>query len=188
MRALSSTLILTAAFAAAAGPAAAQDRGGLFVGFGAGWGSAKISCDNCGDSEREGSITGQVRVGTTLSERLSVGAELNGWFDEENDDRASLFLATAAFYFYPAERGLFVKGGVGLARTDFEVATQTLSGMGLGVMAGAGYDFAIGTSTAITPTATVWYGKPGDLELDGIPVITGFSNNVFEVGVGITFY
>jgi hypothetical protein len=176
--------------ALAAGPAGAQTREGFFVGFGAGYGWAKVDCDECdlGESEREASVTAHVRLGTTLTERLSVGAELNGWFDSEDEDNVALFNVTGAFYLYPADSGLFIKAGAGLSRADFDLGGEELSGMGWGVMAGVGYDIPIGDTTAVTPVATFWYGKPGDLQFEDIPVLTGFKHNVFEIGVGVTFY
>lgn len=190
MRALSMLMVTTAAVALAAPPAQAQVRDGFFVGVGAGWGSAKIDFDGLDLDDREGALTGNIRVGTAIGDRTLAGLELNGWFDSEEGNSLSLFNTTVALYFYPADSGLFVKGGVGLSRADVEVADldENVSGIGWGVMAGLGYDIAIGDSTAVTPMATFWYGKPGNLKLDDIDVIQEFSHNVFEAGVAITFY
>ncbi|HET8644023.1 MAG TPA: outer membrane beta-barrel protein [Vicinamibacteria bacterium] len=187
MRSFSTLLI--AAVAALAGPSAqAQTRDGFFVGFGAGWGSASVGSDAGDADEREGSVTAHARVGTAIGDRTLAGVELNGWFDSEDDASLSLFNTTVALYFYPADSGLFVKGGAGLSRADFELGGDNASGIGWGLMAGLGYDFAISDSTAVTPMATFWYGKPGNLKLDGIEVLQGFNHNVVEVAVGITFY
>jgi hypothetical protein len=191
MRALSTLLITAAALALAGGTASAQSRDGFFVGAGLGWGSAKANADefDLGQNDRQGSWTLNLRVGKTLSERLGVGAELNGWFDEEDGDGVALFNTTVAAYYYPSGNQLFAKVGVGLSRADFDIGSERVSGLGLGFMAGVGYDIPIGSgSTAFTPQATFWYGKPGDLSLDDIEVLHGFRHNVFELGVGITFY
>jgi hypothetical protein len=162
-------------------------RDGFFLGFGAGLGWAKVSDDE-GPSDRDGSWTVNLRLGKAIGDRMLAGAELNGWFESEEDVSVSLFDATLALYYYPVDDGVFVKGGLGLSRGDVDVGSETASGIGVGVMLGVGYDFAIGTSTAVTPTATFWWGKPGDLSIDDIPIIPGFKHNVFEIGVGITFY
>ena len=188
MRSLSMLLITTAALAVAAPAVHAQTRDGFFVGAGAGWGSAKVDSDDSDGGSREGSFTANIRVGTAIGDRTLAGVELNGWFDSENDVSVSLFNTTVALYYYPADNGLFVKGGVGLSRADFDVGNETASGIGWGVMAGVGYDVQIGDSTAVTPMATFWYGKPGDLKIEGIEVIRGFKHNVFEAGVAISFY
>ncbi len=187
MRALSTLLITTAALGLA-GTAQAQTRDGLFVGAGVGWGWGRAEADDIGQSDRQGDLTAQVRVGTTLSDRLLVGAELNGWFHSEEGDSVTLFNACAAAYYYPAESGLFLKGGLGLSRADFDIGGETENGIGWGLMAGVGYDIPIGRSTAVTPVATYWFGKPGTLKFEDIDVVHNFKHNVFEVGVGITFY
>jgi len=187
MRILSTLLITTAALALGGG-ASAQTRDGFFVGVGAGWGSAKVESEDLDSTGRQGSWTANLRVGTTFGDRLLVGAELNGWFDSEAGESVSLFNTTLALYYYPADSGLFLKGGVGLSRADFDLGDETVSGLGWGVMAGLGYDIPIGNSTAVTPVATFWYGKPGDLTIEDIDILHGFKHNVFELGVGITFY
>lgn len=188
MRILSMLLITAAALAAAAPAASAQTRDGFFVGFGAGWGSAGLDAEGADESDREGSVTANVRLGTAIGDRTLVGLELNGWFDSEDEVSTSLFNTSLALYFYPSDSGLFLKGGAGLSRTDFDGPGEDISGIGWGVMAGIGYDIAISDSAAVTPVATYWYGKPGDLEIEDIPVVRGFSHNVVEIGVSLTFY
>jgi hypothetical protein len=185
---LRSTILITLAALAGAGSASAQTRDGFFLGGGLGYGWGKVEADEFGDSDREGGLTLNLRLGTTLSTRLGVGVELNGWFDSEEGDSVSLYNATVAAYVYPSDAGLFVKGGLGLARAGFDIEDNDLSGVGFGFMLGAGYDFAIGDSLAVTPQFTAWFGSPGDLKVDDIDVLHGFKHNVFEIGVGITFY
>jgi hypothetical protein len=188
MRRLSTLLITTAVLAVGGGSASAQTRDGIFVGAGAGWGSAKVEADEVDSPDRRGSWTLNLRVGRPLSERLLVGAELNGWFDSEDDDSVSLFNGSLAFYYYPTERPLFVKAGVGLARADFDIGDESVSGVGLGFMAGLGYDIPISGNTSLTPMVAFWLGKPGDLSVDDIEVLRGFKHNVIELGVAVTFY
>lgn len=177
--------LIAVAVLSSLGSAQAQTRGGFFLGLGAGWGSAKTDCDSCqGGRDRQDSVATHLRVGTTLSERLALGVELNGWFHTN----ISLIGATAAFYLYPNDQGLFFKAGVGLSRDDVPLGSETLAGVGWGAMAGIGYDIPIGSSFAVTPVATFRYAQPGDLRLDGETILSGFKHNVIEVGVGLTFY
>jgi hypothetical protein len=113
---------------------------------------------------------------------------MNGWFDSENGDDVSLFDTTIAAYYYPTRRPLFVKGGIGLSRADFESQGVKVHGIGAGLMLGAGYDVEIGHRTAITPLATLWLGKPGDLSFEDVDILHGFKHNVFELGVAVSFY
>jgi hypothetical protein len=187
MHRLATLLITTAVLAAGSGSASAQTRDGIFVGAGLGWGSGKVEADE-GEADRRGSWTLNLRVGRPLSDRLLVGAELNGWFDSEDEDSVSLFNGSLAAYYYPTDMPLFVKAGLGLARADFDIGGESAAGVGLGLMAGVGYDIPIGRSTAVTPMATFWMGKPGDLSVDDIEVVHGFKHNVIELGVAVTFY
>jgi hypothetical protein len=197
MRKLSTTLITTAAALALTGTASAQTRHGFFFGGGIGYGSGDASTEETRgdlsqigglDSGREGGLTINLRLGKTISPRLALGAELNGYFRSEDLADISLFNATAAFYLYPADAGFFVKGGLGLARANFSLDNDDLSGLGFGAMVGVGYDFAIGESLAVTPQAAYWFGSPGDMSVDDIDILHGFRHNVIEVGVGITLY
>jgi hypothetical protein len=59
-----------------------QGRKGFWIGFGGGYGSADIHCDGC-DGDRQGSFTGSFKLGGTLSDKVLLGVESNGWFKEE---------------------------------------------------------------------------------------------------------
>jgi hypothetical protein len=200
MRPFTGVLAAAAALALTCGTAHAQTRDGFFIGLGAGVGSAKVTCDGCeGDTDgavglsRETSFTGHVRLGKTITSRFAVGAELNAWLKKDDFDISThLFDATAAVYVYPNDEGLFVKAGAGLSRVEVklggDLGDASVSGTGLGLMAGVGYDVGIGRTTAITPMVTYWYGKPGELKIEGVPLLVGVKHNVIEFGVGISFY
>ena len=196
MRQLSTILITTAALALA-GNASAQTRHGFFFGGGLGYGSGDASTEETRadlsqigglDSGREGGLTVNLRGGKTLSPRLAVGLELNGYHRSQDLVNISLYNLSAAFYLYPRDAGLFVKGGVGLARARFRFEGDDLTGLGLGAMLGVGYDYPIGASLAITPQVAYWFGSPGDMAIDDINILHGFRHNVIEVGVGVTLY
>lgn len=194
MRRLSSVPAAAAALALTCGSAHAQTRDGFFVGLGAGFGSAKVTCDDCDlNADRETSFTGHVRLGKTITSRFAVGAELNAWLKKDDFDVSThLFDVTAAVYVYPNDEGLFVKAGAGLSRAEVklggDLGDASVSGTGLGLMAGIGYDVGIGRTTAVTPMVTYWYGKPGELKIEGVPLLVNVKHNVIEVGVGISFY
>ena len=201
MRPLSICLAAAATLALGAGAAQAQTRDGFFAGLSVGFGSARVGCGNCDlvpggadtnlGEDREGGFAGHLRVGKTLSTRLAVGAELDGWVKSyEFDSSVRLWDATLAFYLYPRDQGLFVKGGVGVSHITVKLGDldASLGGTGLGLMAGLGYDFAVGHSMAVTPTVTYWYGKPGSLSLEGVDLAADVSHNVIEIGVGFSFY
>ena len=60
-----------------------QARQGFWIGLGGGYGSAGVSCDGC-DGDREGAFAGSFKLGGTLSERVLLGVESNGWIKEQD--------------------------------------------------------------------------------------------------------
>src|SRR5438046_6131913 len=73
---------LIAAFSCAASAARAQypqRRDGFWIGFGLGYGSANIKCDQCVDSSGVGGVTGFVKLGGTPSRNVLIGGAINVW-------------------------------------------------------------------------------------------------------------
>src|SRR5437899_11166320 len=71
---------LLAAFSCAASAAQAQypqRRDGFWIGFGLGYGSANLKCDQCVDSSGVGGVTGFVKLGGTPSRHVLVGGGHN---------------------------------------------------------------------------------------------------------------
>lgn len=162
-RILSSALVLLALTASAA---AAQEesarRQGFWFNIGLGYGSADFNCDNCGSTDREGSVAGNIAAGGTLSPQLLLGVESNGWYKDESGIKSTFGNLAAVAYFYPsAGSNLFLKGGVGLSAYKFENGSS-VDDTGLGLLAGIGYDLPIGKSLSITPTAAFNFGMMGD--------------------------
>jgi len=169
-----------------------QARQGFWIGFGVGYGSAGVNCDDCG-GEREGSFTGSFKLGGTLSDKVLLGVESNGWLKEQEGVTLTLGSFTGTVTFYPqASSGFFLKGGVGLSyiSTDFKDGSlsASLSKTGWGVLAGAGYDIRVGRNISITPAVNYYYGKPGDLDFEGETVLGGWSQDVVSFEIGITFH
>lgn len=187
MRTLPTLLIATTALAVGSG-ATAQTRKGSFIGVGTSWSWGEVKAAGASMSgDTFGTLP--IRLGGKIGERMLLGGELSHW-DASDEDRANYGNHYGlALYYYPAEAGIFLKGGLGLSRAHVGRADLgSASGTGLGVMLGAGYDIPIGTRTAITPIATFWFGGPDELSTDGGQVVTGFRHNVIDVAVGITFY
>ena len=168
-----------------------QERQGFWIGFGAGYGSASVNCDDCDfGGEREGSFTGFLKLGGTLNERVLLGVEGNAWIKEENGFTLTLGSFTGTVTLYPqASSGFFLKGGVGLSYVDMREGSLSVSvsKTGWGVLAGIGYDLRVGRNISITPSVNYYYGQPGDLSFEG-ETIGGWKQNVIDVGIGITFH
>jgi hypothetical protein len=184
------SLLLSSADAWAGHP---QERTGFWIGFGVGYGSAGVNCDDCDLDERESSFTGFFKLGGTLNERVLLGMESNGWFKEEDGGTLILGSVTGTVTFYPsATGGFFLKGGVGLSYIDTEFREGSFSvGLdktGWGVLAGIGYDVRVGRNFSLTPTVNYYYGKPGDIAFEGEAVFGGWSQNVVSFELGLTFH
>jgi hypothetical protein len=174
-------------------PARAQGHGmrhGFWFGFGFGYGSANVSCDSCGSGPRVGGTSGFLKFGGALNPHLSLGAAADGWTHTSAAVTESLGNLTASLYYYPrASSGLFVEGGVGIS--SYQVNTSPLvSGTGLGLTAGLGYDLPLGPTVSLTPRVAYAYGAVGNLNYSdtGSTLTTGWKQNLLSVGVGVTFH
>ncbi|HEX9631015.1 MAG TPA: hypothetical protein VGA02_01025 [Gemmatimonadales bacterium] len=179
LRRLTFAVALTAGLMPLAGPLGAQgleavnrhERKGFFIGFGFGYGGLSAE----GADGTEGGVSGMLRIGGTLSQKLLIGVETNGWTKSEGGATLSFGTLTGAVQFYPAANaGFFLSGGAGLA-------TITLTGFdpeyGLGVLLGLGYDARVGRNFSITPFLNGFASS-----------IEGTTVSVGQLGVGVTFH
>ena len=174
-------LALAAITACLAGAALAQQsrqpvlRHGFWFSGGLGYGT--LGCQGC--SGREGSISGNLSLGGTLSPRVLLGVSTNGWTKSDSGSTLTVAAITAAVRFYPsATGGFFLTGGLGLGTVSagingFGSASQTGGAMLLGL----GYDIPIGRSVSLTP---YWNGYA--------LTYSGGDANVGQLGLGITVH
>ena len=179
-----------AALTAAAPPLAGQrpqTREGFWIGFGFGAGSARETCDGCGDTTVTGA-TGFVKLGGTLNDKVLLGGELMVWTKDYNPGTETLGSATFIVQYYPAVRsGFFVKGGVGFSDYDFRNGAS-VTGAGPGITLGVGYDIRVARNFSITPTIDFWGGSPGDLKSGSSTVATGWKQTVADFNLSVTFH
>lgn len=176
MRHASRSLALLAAAALALVPALSaqgrpQTREGFWIGFGFGYGS--LGCEGCG--EREGAVSGYLKMGGTVGPHLLLGGETNGW--TRNYSAGTLTVGNVSFtaYYYPTPAsGFFLRGGVGLASFQLEGFDAET---GLGLVVGGGYDIRVGTNISITPVVNFNWGS-----------INGGGQDVIQVALGVTFH
>ena len=169
-------LILGTSVASAQKP---QTRKGFWIGFGFGWGSYGISCDGCSGLGREGSYTGHLRMGGTISPHLLLGGEVDGWSKSESGSTISAGNVTLDAYYYPQPAGgFFLNGGVGFSRVEASGGGSSAGETGPGITLGLGYDLRVGTNVSVTPIGSWVWGNPE----------SGFSHNFYQFGVGVTFH
>jgi hypothetical protein len=155
-----------------------QSRKGFWIGFGLGYGSLGFSCEGC-VSDREGALSGHLKMGGTISPKLLLGGELNGWTKDDGtgtNTQVTAGNASFAAYFYPAPAGgFFFKGGLG-------VSSLSVSGFdretGVGFILGGGYDLHVSSNMSITPFLNMNWGHP----------VSGLSQNVYQMGAGLTWH
>jgi hypothetical protein len=168
--------LLTAVLATTAFAQQAQKREGLWVGGGMGYGSLGLSCEGCGDIDREGGVSGFAKIGGTLRQNILLGVEMNGWTKSEGVGRVTMGNMSGAAYWYPMPtQGLFIKAGAGYSVLAVDDGIDTSSDNGFGLLGGVGYDLRVGRNLSITPVANYFRGA-----------FEGGSANVLQLGVGVT--
>jgi hypothetical protein len=148
-----------------------QRHQGIYATFGLGYGSAKVACDQCGDTGRTGDLTGFLNVGGALSQSILLGAEVTG-----------------VVSWYPSTReGFFIKGGLGFGfirgDQDTDQGIIFFDKAGVGYQLGLGYDMRIQRNLSVTAVANFYGGSVGDIE-----AIRNVSFNVLQFMAAVTFH
>lgn len=162
---------------------------GIYATTGLGYGLAKVSCDQCGSSDRTGDLTAFLHVGGALSQSILLGGEVTAWskVTESNDNRA-VGTVNAVLTWYPSTReGFFIKGGVGLGYLRGDQDTDTgpifFDKGGVGYQLGLGYDLRIERNLSVTAVANWFGGNVGD-----IGAIRNVTFNVIQLMAAVTFH
>jgi hypothetical protein len=155
-----------------------QTRQGFFISFGFGAGS--LGCDECqdadGDDERVNGVNFQLRAGGTLSQRLLIGGEVNGFTKSENDATLTVTNIGPILQFYPsAQGGFFLKGGLGLATAEFEFAGLSVEDEGFGITLGLGFDARVGRNFALTPYFDILSSSFDGVNFNQVAIGLGFT-------------
>jgi hypothetical protein len=133
------------------GPAA-DSRQGLWGSLGLGQGGVWLRCGVCDDDRKAGGLTGYLRGGTTVSERLLIGVDATYWRRNEEDVLEQATGLTGAAYWYPKPRhGYYLKFGLGYSwyrGTDEQIALT--SGL-LSAVSGAGYEMRVNPRVSLVP-------------------------------------
>jgi hypothetical protein len=150
-------------------------RQGFWFNVGLGWGS--LGCDNC--DGREGSYSGGLALGGTLSQKVLLGGGTNGWYKSEGGATLTVGVLTAQVRFYPSRTGgFFLLGGLGVGtiRADVDYYGSD-SESGFAALLGLGYDIRVGKNVSLTP---FW---------NGFAVTTSNADaNVGQIGLGVTIH
>ena len=149
-------------------------RDGFWFSGGLGYGS--LGCDGCTD--REGSLSADLSLGGTLSQRWLIGVGSSSWTKTEQGVRLTVATLDARVRFYPSTTGgFFLTGGVGAGsmRGDFGGISATETGVG--TILGLGWDIRIASNASVTP---YWNGFA--MKNDNADA------NVGQAGIAITIH
>lgn len=168
-------LLATASVARAAGPGDPPGRWWFGVELGAGQLHQTV-LDFSQDSVR---FYANFAGGVTVNPQLLVGVEIGGWLLEASDwedpyrgAAISPLFVTARIY--PSEMSTFhLRLGGGLVNA-WDNAWGT-SDWGTGFELGAGYDVRVGSRVYVTPFATFFDGKIGELDVRAFTAGVGFN-------------
>src|SRR5262245_30937851 len=168
-------------------------RSGFWIGFGAGYGSARVDCDGCGNSDREGSVSGYLRLGGTLNRHVLLGARVNGWTKEQSGTRVTLGNGSGTLTLYPgAYSGFFLEVGFGVAWIHTSVREGafdvSVNKAGFGLTSTIGWDLRVGRNFSLTPSLSYYYGRPGDISVERVVVLPNVTQGVWEIALGFTFH
>ena len=184
----------------------AQVRKGFWISFGAGYGSAQARCDQCLSGSREGSFSGTIRLGGTLGEHWLLGWEGSGWLKNNASgwlpgyvgaDRTLGTSSLIALYYPKPSSGFFLRAGGGASYAGFSYGgcsndvcsvDEAANGVGLGLIAGVGYDVRIRPNLSLTPELSIAWGLPRDLSDNGRTVATGWSHDFWALNLCVPFH
>ncbi|HKO15120.1 MAG TPA: outer membrane beta-barrel protein [Gemmatimonadaceae bacterium] len=182
-------LALALALAAAA-PLSAQSaaRTGFTLSLGVGGGSAGVSCGDSCTSDRETSPSMYLRLGGAVRPNLVLAGEINGWSKSENGGTFTIGTVNAVAQYYPAaSNGFYLLGGLGFGTMEAKADlgggfTASDRANGLGYQLGAGYDWRLAPTFALTPYVG-YFSTVGGKFSDG----TQANGNVVQFGLGFTW-
>jgi hypothetical protein len=186
------SLVALAALALFVVPGSAQQaprRSGQWMGFGVGGGFGRVSCGIC-DANRKGSVSGYLRGGGTLSRRLLLGLETNGWTRSVDGVDEFIIAVSGALYWYPNPRKrLYYKGGLGVMLYQIDDGPGRVASKAFGPNLGAGYDIPLRPGVSLTPFVN-WLvaSLGGDAKFNGSTVRDDVGLMLLQVGVGLTWH
>jgi hypothetical protein len=152
------------------------------LGVGAG-GEAFDLRDGAGYSGELYRPTVSLRLGGTPNRFLRLGGEIQGWIDDQGSRTESLTSLLFITQFYPAPTtGLYLKGGVGLGRSEVDFDDGFGVGdTGFAGLLGAGWEVRVGRRLYLNPAVDLiqhrYTGRGGDR----------YRERIVNFGIGVLF-
>ena len=146
-----------------------HDRNGFFIGFGLGGGSGGMEDVD----DRKGGGVGNFRLGYAITPEVTIGLESSAWIWQEEqsgiDLMVSFSVATFGATYWPGNKGVYLKGGVGFGTVSFEESVETSLGTlklenddsGFGLLGAVGYEWRLTKKFALGPEVDFAYLNVG---------------------------
>jgi len=178
--------------AVAQSPGRPNTREGFWIGFGVGGGSTETKCDSsCTDSRSEGGSV-YLRMGGTVSSKVLLGGEVNGWAVSEGGKDKALGFASFIVMWYPsATGGFYLKGGLGgMTYKETDAASNELTATAPSVSLGLGYEIRVSRNMSVVPFFNGLATSAVRVRFNGSPVPTGedIKVSMAQLGVGLTWH
>jgi len=145
-----SVLALMVLFSSAKGELKPTTHKGFFLNFGFGGGTADFNVEGF-QTDREGGVTFNVRLGGALQQNLLLGFEGDAWRKDESGGFVQFNNYAASLTYYPSNV-FFLKTGPSLAVTTVGNG-GTDSESGIGFMGGLGTELRLTPKFALIPMA-----------------------------------
>jgi hypothetical protein len=197
MRKLTASAVLLAAMVLAGeklleaqSTARPNTRQGFWIGLGLGTGSAGLDCTSCSD-DRVGGLSGNVRLGGSVSPSVLLGGETNGWSHSESGLDEVLGFASFVALWYPSRAGAFyLKFGLGGMSYKADDGVDELTATAPAGSFGLGYEFRVGPNFSVTPFFNSLVTSAVDVQFNGDPLPTGedIKVSLLQLGVGVTWH
>ena len=192
MRFLRTMLVGCATVLTLAQPLSAQggsERQGTWFGFGLGTGWTHVTCELC-DADRQRALSGNVKFGFTLSPSVLLGAEVNGWFQSEENIDELLGSFSGVVYWYPLSRGhLQLKGGLAVLKYRISDEDNLITTTAFGPELGAAYEIRITRQVSLDPYLhAIITPSTAELRSEGTRVIGGVGLSLLQLSLALTWH
>ena len=127
-------------------------------------------------TDREGGVTFNLRLGGALKQNLLLGGEIDAWRKEEGGDAIQFNNYAAVLTYYPTPV-LFLRGGPALSVATAESFGFTDTETGLGFTGGLGTELRLTRKFALIPMAQFI-----------VQDYDGFSTNFFSITLDVGWF
>ncbi len=164
-------------------PPKTRDR--WYIGFGFGGGDGKAANETASATFKEMNLDRSsttvfmnFKMGATLTPKLLLGGDISAISSGADSDGVTTSVAVvnldAVATYFPMERGLFLRGGLGRSSVGYSVDAYGYgdadgTATGFNVMGGVGYAWWLGRQFNLTANldfSRQWYGSSSELNID----------------------